>query len=258
MFKKKRVLKNLNYIYSLHSTADPWTTQGLRAPTLCVVENLCLTLQLALRICSFASVDSSNHASCEKMWVQVNPQSSSFCCSRAKCSIELGLSTTTLLSGQQPLSYVSTKIYIHALSDLFSLIFWSHSPSFSQPSSVIFWAPTTIQLLGGHWKHKRTKSPVPCPHFSHVYSPLLMHDSLGKFFPTPWPFQMLFPLLTECLADSSHLSSGTPLWEAYAEWIDNPPGGLSHYLPWGICFSVDCPHWRLTSYHDLLLTQLQL
>ena len=161
----------------MHSTADPWTTQGLGAPTLCVVENLCLTLQLALHICSFASVDSSNHASCEKMWVQVNPQSSSLCCSRAKCiSIELGLSTTTLLSGQQPNSLMLALRFIFmpfltssasssgpiappsvSLHQLFS----EHLPQFS------YWAGT------GNTKGQNHQFPAPTE-FSHVYSPLLM------------------------------------------------------------------------------------
>ena len=39
---------------------DPWTVQGLGAPTICTVENSHITFQLALCICGLTSTDATN------------------------------------------------------------------------------------------------------------------------------------------------------------------------------------------------------
>lgn len=150
---------------------------------------------------------------------------------QGRISTELGLSTTTVLSGQQPNSLILALRWFTFMPFLTSSgptappsvslhqLFSEHLPQFS------YWAGT------GNTKGQNHQFPAPTE-FSHGLF-TTTHDSLDKFFPTPSSLQMLFPLLTECLADCSQLSFGTPLWEAFAEWIDNPPGGLSHYL---LCF----------------------
>lgn len=47
-----------------YNTVDPWTMEGLGVSGPHAVENLCVTLQLALCICSSASMDSTIDGSC--------------------------------------------------------------------------------------------------------------------------------------------------------------------------------------------------